>query len=101
MGYCPDVPTDFPEYVLLSINAMGIDDKEHFIPKLVFNKASEQIEIFNSNDTYHLQLFSFQGQKVLETKTDVPISVLHLKKGIYYYRLTSSAKKSTGKILLF
>jgi hypothetical protein len=67
------------------------------------NPASEYIvfDVTNISESATVELFDNQGKKVLEEKLPVTgqISISHLAKGYYLYRINNSGIVYKGKII--
>jgi hypothetical protein len=88
---------------ITSTNAITKPEQE-FLLRVYPNPFAEQfiIETVLSSDKPMFELVNTYGQKVIETSlTDykTTISTLELAAGVYYYRLRTSSKTQTGKLI--
>ncbi len=96
-------PLDYYVYNdMINLNYLAIGN--YFIQNnitLFYNSKSKNLELINGNTNISISLFSILGKKVLQTKFKKTVSVSHLKKGIYFYQLSTDNASKKGKILVY
>lgn len=70
--------------------------------KVFPNPASDYIMINLNDQSGIVELYDLQGRLVLsqEVQNELPVSVLQLNNGIYFYRVNSEGVVSTGKLII-
>jgi hypothetical protein len=71
----------------------------------VYPNPADDFIVFDLDNNLHaaiVEIFDFQGRKVLEEKlsTKKEISISHLNSGVYFYRLGQNEKSYTGKFIV-
>jgi type IX secretion system substrate protein len=89
-------------YTLTNINqTLAVDN---FIKDKIFvfyDANTQQINLNNFNKLYNIKVFSTLGQKVLDKQIKGSINISQLKKGLYFYTLSSHKSILKGKFFVY
>jgi len=68
---------------------------------LFYNSNTKQLQVINSTEKLHINLYSVLGNKVIDSYVQFKMDISHLTPGIYIYKLSKNNSVKTGKILVY
>jgi len=67
---------------------------------LFYNNNTKELQLTNYDELVTINLYSILGKKVISTDFNNNILASHLRKGIYFYQLTTGNSSKKGKIII-
>jgi len=113
IGFVPEGLVDDPincttfdpnyRYTLTNINqTLAVDaysSKSTFF--VFYDAAAQQLKLNKSNVLFNIKIYSVLGQKVLDRSFKSVLDVTQLKKGLYFYNISSNNTLQKGKFLVY
>ncbi len=113
IGFSPEGLIDDPiwcepfdpsyRYTLTSMNqTLAVDtysSKSTFFA--FYDTATQQLKLNKSEVLFNIKIYSVLGQKVLDTPIKSVLNVSQLKKGLYFYKLSSNNAQQKGAFLVY